>query len=74
MYRRFWFLFLALWVIVLVICCPEYTKIDHGNFHIICNFIRVVCVLCFITFELVITSRFTFILNCCHEMYDWLQV
>jgi len=74
MYRRFWFLFLALWVMVLVIYCPEYTKIGHNNFHIIFNFTRVVCVLCFITLELVFTSMFTFILNCCHEMCDWLRV
>jgi hypothetical protein len=67
MFRRFWFLFLALRVMVLVIYCPEYTKIDHSNFHIILDFTRLVRVLCFITYELVITSMFTFILNCCHE-------
>jgi hypothetical protein len=59
---------------VLVIYCPEYMKIGHSNFHIIFNFTRVVCVLCFITFELVSTNMFTFILHCCHEMYGWLHV
>jgi hypothetical protein len=49
-------------------------KIGHSNFHIIFNFTRIVCVLCFITFELVITNMFTFILHCCYEMYDRLQV
>jgi len=56
--------------------CPEYMKIGHSNFHIIFSFTRIVCVcvLCFITFELVITNMFTFILHRCYEMYDWLQV